>query len=83
MAKVCQVLQDARQVPNPTTLYLVFTDGFPEQSNFCAWHDGGRCPDGRKIRVAYMPNLAGGLFGSNFFGTEELTVDDNGVTNVG
>ena len=59
VAKVCQVLQDARQVPNPTTLYLVFTDGFPEQSNFCAWHDGGRCPDGRKIRVAYMPNLAG------------------------
>lgn len=30
-----------------------------------------------------MPNLAGGLFGSNFFGAEELTVDDNGVTNVG
>jgi hypothetical protein len=30
-----------------------------------------------------MPNLAGGLFGSNFFATEVLTVDDNGVTNVG
>jgi hypothetical protein len=30
-----------------------------------------------------MPNLAGGLFGSNFFATEELTIDDNGVTNVG
>src|SRR5262245_26044388 len=26
VAKVCQVLQEARQVPNPTTLYLVFTD---------------------------------------------------------
>jgi hypothetical protein len=30
-----------------------------------------------------MPNLAGGLFGSNFFGNEELYVDDNNVTNVG
>ncbi len=58
VAKVCQVLADARQVPSPTALYLVFTDGFPEPSNFCAWHDGGRCPDGRRIHVAYLPNMA-------------------------
>lgn len=30
-----------------------------------------------------MPNLAGGLFGSNLFANEELYVDDNNVTNVG
>jgi len=72
VAKVCQVLDDARQVPNPNTLYLVFTDGFPEQSNFCAWHDGGKCPGGQRIRVAYLPNMAnvpqcdpGDLFGCN------------------
>jgi hypothetical protein len=71
VAKVCQVLEDARQVPNPYTLYLVFTDGFPEQSNFCAWHDGGQC-GGKRIRVAYLPNMAsapqcdpGDLFGCN------------------
>lgn len=58
VAKVCQVLDDAKQVPNPNTLYLVFTDGFPEQSNFCAWHDGGKCPGGQHIRVAYLPNMA-------------------------
>lgn len=58
VAKVCQVLADARQIPSPTALYLVFTDGFPEQSGFCAWHDGGRCPDGRRIHVAYLPNVA-------------------------
>lgn len=58
VAKVCQVLEDARQVPSSDALYLVFTDGFPEPSNFCAWHDGGRCSDGRRIRVAYMPNMA-------------------------
>ena len=28
-------------------------------------------------------NLAGGLFGSNFFANEELYLDDNNVTNVG
>ena len=58
VAKVCQVLDDARQVPNPNTLYLVFTDGFPEQSNFCAWHDGGKCPGGQRIHVAYLPSMA-------------------------
>ena len=58
VAKVCQVLDDAKQVPNPNTLYLVFTDGFPEQSNFCAWHDGGKCPGGQRIRVAYLPSMA-------------------------
>jgi hypothetical protein len=74
VAKVCQVLYDARQVPNPNTLYLVFTDGFPEQSNFCAWHDGGKCPSGQRIRVAYLPNMAnvpqcdpGDLFSCNKF----------------
>ena len=74
VAKVCQVLDEARQVPSPTALYLVFTDGFPEQSNFCAWHDGGKCPDGRRIRVAYLPNMAkapqcdaGDLFHCNTF----------------
>jgi hypothetical protein len=74
VAKVCQVLDDARQVPDPNTLYLVFTDGFPEQSNFCAWHDGGKCPGGQQIRVAYLPNMAnvsqcdpGDLFGCNKF----------------
>ena len=74
VAKVCQVLEDARQVPSPTAMYLVFTDGFPEPSNFCAWHDGGRCPDGRRIHVAYLPNMAsapqcdpGDLFRCNGF----------------
>lgn len=59
VSKVCQVLADARQVPSSTALYLVFTDGFPEQANFCAWHDGGRCPDGKRIHVAYLPNMNG------------------------
>jgi len=58
VSKVCQVLADARQAPSSTALYLVFTDGFPEQSDFCAWHDGGRCPGGQRIHVAYLPNLA-------------------------
>ncbi|HVP59152.1 MAG TPA: hypothetical protein VMT11_01185 [Myxococcaceae bacterium] len=58
VAKVCQVLADARQTPSPTALYLVFTDGFPEPADFCAWHDGGRCPDGKRIHVAYLPNMA-------------------------
>jgi hypothetical protein len=58
VAKVCQVLADARQAPSSTALYLVFTDNFPEQSNFCAWHDGGLCPSGQRIHVAYLPNLA-------------------------
>src|SRR5262249_50269323 len=44
VSKVCSVLADARQAPSSTALYLVFTDGFPEQADFCAWHDGGRCP---------------------------------------
>ena len=52
------MLADARQVPSPTALYLVFTDGFPEPAGFCAWHDGGKCPDGRRIHVAYLPNMA-------------------------
>jgi hypothetical protein len=56
--KVCKVLADARQAPSPTALYLVFTDGFPEAGGFCAWHDGGLCPGGRRIHVAYMPNMA-------------------------
>ncbi len=59
VAKVCRVLADARQAPSPTALYLVFTDDFPEQSGFCAWHDGGKCPDGRRIHVAYLPNVPG------------------------
>jgi len=58
VAKVCGVLADARQAPSSTALYLVFTDDFPEQSGFCAWHDGGKCPDGRRIHVAYLPNVA-------------------------
>ncbi len=58
VARVCQLLADARQAPSSTALYLVFTDGFPEQSSFCAWHDGGRCPDGQRIHVAYLPNMA-------------------------
>ncbi len=57
ISKVCQVLDDARQSASSTALYLVFTDGFPQQSNFCAWHDGGRCPDGRRIHVAYLPSM--------------------------
>ena len=74
VAKVCQVLDDARQVPNSDTMYLVFTDGFPEQANFCAWHDSGQCPNGKRIRVAYLPNMAsapqcdpGDLFSCNQF----------------
>jgi len=59
VSKVCQVLAEARQAPSTSGLYLVFTDGFPEPSNFCAWHDSGRCPDGKRIRVAYLPNMAG------------------------
>lgn len=59
VAKVCGVLAEARQVPSATALYLVFTDDFPEQSGFCAWHDGGKCPDGHRIHVAYLPNVAG------------------------
>ncbi|HSP18723.1 MAG TPA: hypothetical protein VLQ79_04365 [Myxococcaceae bacterium] len=58
VAKVCRVLAEARQAPIPTALYLVFTDDFPEQSGFCAWHDGGKCPDGHRIHVAYLPNIA-------------------------
>ena len=58
VAKVCQVLADARLAPSSTALYLVFTDSFPEQSDFCAWHDGGLCPGGQRIHIAYLPNLA-------------------------
>ncbi|HTS80790.1 MAG TPA: hypothetical protein VMH40_09350 [Myxococcaceae bacterium] len=74
VAKVCQVLDEARQVPSPTALYLVFTDGFPDQADFCAWHDGGKCPSGQRIHVAYLPNQAtapqcdpGDLFQCNGF----------------
>ena len=59
VSKVCQVLADARQTPSSTALYLVFTDGFPEPSNFCGFHDGGRCPGGKLIHIAYLPNLTG------------------------
>ncbi len=59
VSKVCQVLADAQQTPSPTALYLVFTDNFPEPSNFCGFHDGGRCPGGQRIHIAYLPNLAG------------------------
>jgi hypothetical protein len=57
VSKVCQVLAEAQQVPSSTALYLVFTDNFPGQNSFCAWHDGGRCPGGQRIRVGYMPNV--------------------------
>ena len=56
--KVCQVLADARQVPNVNALYLVFTDGFPDPSDFCVFHDVGSCSGGQKIHIAYLPNLA-------------------------
>jgi hypothetical protein len=72
--KVCQVLADARQVPSATALYLVFTDGFPEPSNFCGFHDLGKCSGGEKIHIAYLPNMAnapqcdpGDLFRCNGF----------------
>ena len=53
------VLAATGMTPSPTALYLVFTDTFPPEDMFCAWHDGGRCPNGTPIHVAYMPN--GGL----------------------
>lgn len=59
VGKVCDVLAATGIAPSPTALYLVFTDTFPPEDMFCAWHDGGRCGNGTAIHVAYMPN--GGL----------------------
>jgi hypothetical protein len=84
VAKVCAVLDEARQTPSPTALYLVFTDGFPEQSNFCAWHDGGKCPSGQKIHVAYLPNLANApqCDGGDLFHCNTLSEPTRALANV-
>ena len=75
VSKVCQVLSEAQQTPSATALYLVFTDNFPQQNDFCAWHDSGKCPNGYRIHVAYLPNVQsatgcdpGDLFQCNQFG---------------
>jgi len=59
VGKVCDLLSTTGVTPSPTALYLVFTDTFPPEDMFCAWHDAGRCPNGTPIHVAYLPN--GGL----------------------
>jgi hypothetical protein len=59
VGEVCKVLTANRIAPSPNGLYMVFTDNFPNQNQFCAWHDAGRCPDGTTIHVAYLPNATG------------------------
>jgi hypothetical protein len=59
VGEVCKVLTASRIAPSSNGLYMVFTDNFPNQDQFCAWHDAGRCADGTLIRVAYLPNSTG------------------------
>jgi hypothetical protein len=59
VGEVCKVLTANRLAPSSNGLYMVFTDNFPDQDQFCAWHDAGRCADGTIIHVAYLPNSTG------------------------
>ena len=44
--KVCRVLADARQAPNASALYLVFTDGFPSREASAPGTTGDCAPAG-------------------------------------
>jgi hypothetical protein len=45
--------------PDPSALYLIYTDTGAGHVNYCAWHSYGTCSNGAPIQVAYMPNIDG------------------------
>jgi hypothetical protein len=45
--------------PDPTALYLIYTDTSAGHVSYCAWHSYGTCSNGAPIQVAYMPNIDG------------------------
>jgi hypothetical protein len=45
--------------PDPSALYLIYTDTGAGHVSYCAWHSYGNCSNGAPIQVAYMPNIDG------------------------
>ena len=43
--------------PDPTTMYLVYTDQPALAVVYCAWHTYGYCPNGALVQVGYFPAL--------------------------
>jgi hypothetical protein len=45
--------------PDPSALYLVYTDTTAGNANYCAYHTWGTCSNGKQVQAAYMPNITG------------------------
>ena len=56
VAEVCKVTANA---PDPNAVYFLFTSTKAGQVNYCAWHSWGSCSNGKRVQVAYMPNIDG------------------------
>ncbi|GAC1394388.1 MAG: hypothetical protein NVSMB47_03230 [Polyangiales bacterium] len=56
VAEACKITGNN---PDPTALYLIYTDTGAGHVNYCAWHSYGTCSNGALIQVAYMPNIDG------------------------
>jgi hypothetical protein len=56
VAEACKMTSNN---PDPTALYLIYTDTGAGHVSYCAWHSYGNCSNGAPIQVAYMPNLDG------------------------
>jgi hypothetical protein len=56
VAEACKIVNDS---PDPSALYLIYTETGAGHVNYCAWHSWGNCSNGAPIQVAYMPNLDG------------------------
>jgi hypothetical protein len=66
VAEGCKVTNNN---PDPSALYLIYTDVGAGHVSYCAWHSYGACSNGALIQVAYMPDLDG-LSGCNPQDTE-------------
>jgi hypothetical protein len=55
-AEVCKVTNDQ---PDEGGVYFLYTSTGAGNVSYCAWHSFGTCSNGKKVQVAYMPNIDG------------------------
>jgi len=56
VSEACSITNNA---PDPSALYLIYTETGAGHVNYCAWHSWGSCSNGAPVQVAYMPNIDG------------------------
>jgi hypothetical protein len=56
VAEACKMTNNS---PDPSALYLIYTETGAGHVSYCAWHSYGTCSNGAPVQVAYMPNITG------------------------